>query len=55
MKEISISLYKDNCKVMLPVSICDEWKKEGWKTQEDIKKEAEDRIDKFKIANKKDK
>jgi len=51
MKEISITLFKDNARIKLPISVAKEWQIEGWKSEEDLKNEANERIEKAKLAN----
>ena len=48
----TVTLYKDNCKVIMGAINAKEWQAEGWKSDEDLKKEAEERINKAKEANK---
>lgn len=49
---ISVRMFRDSCTVTLPPNMENEWRKDGWKTEDDLKNEAELRAQQAKEANK---
>jgi len=52
-KTISTKIFKNGCFVTIPPDMVEEWRNKGWKTDEDLRLEAEKKIEEAKELNKK--